>query len=79
MVDRRSVLGAGKTRLLIDMFDKAGAMTQVQVPPRPPKKKDMRLHVFLFWYAGPEEGGLHNLVTKGGLNYEYYLAVVGQR
>jgi len=38
-VDERSVLRAGKTRLSIDMFDKTGDITQVQVPPRPPKRR----------------------------------------
>ena len=40
------------------------ADVRVQVPPRAPKKKDILSDVFLFWYVGLEEGGLHPVQAK---------------
>ena len=39
-VDERSVFRVGKTGFVIDRLAKAAYITQLQVPPRPPKKTD---------------------------------------
>ena len=47
-VGQRSAEGCGKTRLSIARLGAPVDITRLQVPPRPPKKKDIRLDVFLF-------------------------------
>ena len=47
-VDERSVFGVGEVGFVIDRLAKAVYITQVQVPPRPPKKTDTHLSICLF-------------------------------
>ena len=48
-VDERSVFGVGKTGFVIDRLDEAVCITQIQVPPRPPKKDRQSLDCLSFY------------------------------
>ena len=53
-VDERSVFGVGEVGFVIDRLGKVVYITQVQVPPRPPKKTDDLLIICLFSLTGLE-------------------------